>query len=301
MQKSIELFTPSQWNDYELIDSGGFEKLERFGTQILSRPEPRALWDKELPQSEWNRLAHAVFINSKPSKQGAINTESDRGEWKIKTGAQEQWVVEFSYKKMRFKMRLGLTAFKHVGIFPEQAPNWEYIYDKVIQMPIVKPKVLNLFAYTGGASLAACSAGAEVTHVDSIKQVISWSRRNMELSHLDGIKWVVEDAFKFVAREARRGNQYNGIILDPPAYGRGPNGERWILEDAINQLLKACKEILTSNNNFLLLNLYSKGFSVLVADSLAVSIFGKHNGQLGELFLADRAGRMLPLGGFLRI
>lgn len=301
MQNIIELFSPSQWKDYELIDSGGFEKLERFGDQILTRPEPRALWDKALSEKEWEKLSNAVFVNSKPSKQkDSSNAEQERGEWKIKAGAKEQWVISYNYKKMHFRMRLGLTAFKHVGIFPEQAPNWDFIHDKISQIP-GKPKVLNLFAYTGGASLAARASGADVTHVDSIKQVITWSNRNMELSGLDNIKWVVEDAFKFVAREARRGNMYNGIILDPPAYGRGPNGERWILEDAINDLLKSCNDILFKDNSFLLLNMYSKGFSVLVAESLAVSIFGKRSTQMGELFISDRNGRKLPLGGFVRI
>jgi len=301
MQKSIELFTPLSGSEYELIDSGGFEKLERFGKQILSRPEPRALWDKSLPQKEWDKMAHAVFVNPKPSAHGSANAEIERGEWKLKPNALEQWIVEYTYKKMQFRMRLGLTAFKHVGIFPEQAPNWDYIYDKVSQISNEKPKVLNLFAYTGGASLAARAAGAEVTHVDSIKQVITWSNKNMELSNLDNIKWVVEDAFKFVAREGRRGNTYNGIILDPPAYGRGPNGERWVLEDAINSLLKECKQVLSANNSFVLVNMYSKGFSVLVADGLCTSIFNDRSTQLGELYLSDRAGRKLPLGGFVRV
>jgi len=299
MSKSIELFSPTGWKDYELIDSGEFQKLERFGNQIVARPEPRALWDKSLPQKEWERMAHAMFVNAKPS-QGYTNAESERGDWKLKPGAQEQWFVEYAYKKMQLKMRLGLTAFKHVGIFPEQAPNWNFIYDSIHQLNEKNPKILNLFAYTGGASLAARSAGAEVTHVDSIKQVITWSRQNMEFSALDNIKWVVEDAFKFVAREARRGNKYHGIILDPPAYGRGPNGERWVLEDAINTLLKSCKEIL-STNSFLLLNMYSKGFSVLVAEGLVNSIFEGRNTQMGELYMPDRQGRKLPLGGFVRV
>ena len=302
MQKYVELFSPTSWKDYELIDSGNLEKLERFGSQIIARPEPRALWDKNLSEQEWNKLANAVFVNSKPSQQqGSANAETERGEWKLKPGAKEQWVVEYSYKKMSFKMRLGLTAFKHVGIFPEQVPNWNFIYDRVSQMETDKPKVLNLFAYTGGASLAARAAGADVTHVDSIKQVITWSNKNMELSGLKNIKWVVEDAFKFVSREARRGNKYNGIVLDPPAYGRGPNGERWILEDAINSLLKECKEILLGKDSFLLLNMYSKGFSVLVADSLAKTIFSNRESFPGELYLPDKAGRGIPLGGFIRV
>lgn len=255
--------TPS-FGDYELIDTGDFEKLERFGQYVTRRPEPQAIWRRSLPEGEWRRMADAAFLRDVRS--------DERGEWRLRPGMPPRWTVAYEYKDMALRMRLGLTSFKHVGIFPEQAANWNFIYDNCralasggtfpadisgaaaagsllpahdVAVPsgagsgrdgysatgpgrCVTPRVLNLFAYTGGASLAACAAGADTTHVDSVKQVVTWARENMELSGLDGIRWIVEDALKFVQREVRRGNRYHGIILDPPAYGRGANGEKWI-------------------------------------------------------------------------
>ena len=239
----MKLLTPLNWPDYELIDCGEYEKLERFGKYILRRPEPQAVWRKALPEKEWERQTDAWFKKGK----GKIQSEgNEKGEWILKQGMPHQWFISYAYKKMSLRFRLGLTAFKHIGIFPEQAENWNYIYDIIsaksycTDMPatlscrpeqsrVEKPKddiikVLNLFAYTGGASLVAKAAGADVTHVDSVKQVLSWARENMESSGFDNIRWVCEDALKFVKREAKRGKKYQGIILDPPAYGRGPEG-----------------------------------------------------------------------------
>lgn len=291
----IKLLTPYNWPDYELIDSGDGEKLERFGDQILARPEPQAFWRKYLSSQEWNTLANAYFIKGKASK-----TSDEWGEWKLKANAKEQWSISYKHNEMLLKMRLGLTSFKHVGIFPEQAANWDYIYDTIKSFNISNPKVLNLFAYTGIASVAARAAGAEVTHVDSVKQVVTWSRENMELSGLSDIRWMIDDAFKFVNREVRRGNQYNGIILDPPSYGRGPDGEKWILEENLTPLLEQCKLLLAENNNFLILNLYSMGFSPLIAESLIKSIFSPKEFECGELFVTDKGDRKLPLGIFMR-
>lgn len=292
----ILLETPSNWPDYELIDSGDGEKLERFGSQILARPEPQAIWRKALSQAEWNSLANAYFVK----KKGNRESDNEWGEWNKKGNCKEQWTIGYSYKQMKLKFRLGLTSFKHVGIFPEQATNWDFIYDTVLHLSAAKPSVLNLFAYTGGASLAARAAGADVTHVDSVKQTITWSRENMELSKLDGIRWMVDDAVKFVAREVRRAKTYNGIILDPPAYGRGPEGEKWILETNLCPLLENCKNLLTHKNSFLILNLYSMGYSPIIAESLIKSIFKVDKPEIGELYVVDRAGRKLPLGVFLR-
>jgi 23S rRNA (cytosine1962-C5)-methyltransferase len=216
---------------------------------------------------------------------------------------------------MLLRFRLGLTAFKHLGIFPEQAENWNYIYDVLTESkrslatsnPAQKTsnytplKILNLFAYTGGASLAAKAAGADVTHVDSVKQVLTWSRENMEASGFDNIRWVCEDVLKFVKREAKRGNKDQGIILDPPAYGRGPEGEKWILEDHITELMDACSQISDKNKAFCVLNLYSMGFSSLIAGNLIKDYFPKNSPiESGELFLQDNAGRKLPLSVFCR-
>jgi Predicted SAM-dependent methyltransferases len=286
-----EILTPRHWKDYELIDSGHFEKLERFGPFVLARPEPQAIWNKSLPQAEWDKQAHAVFRRDRKSE--------DRGEWNLKPSMKQQWFVEYAYKEMHLKMRLGLTSFKHVGIFPEQAENWDWIYDRVKEQG-AEARVLNLFAYTGGASLAARSAGASVTHVDSVKQVITWSRENMEASGLDNIRWVVEDAMKFVKREVKRGNKYTGIILDPPAYGRGPDGEKWVLEEQINELLTECAQLLEPGG-FVVLNLYSMGLSALLARTAVNQLFGvAKSEQFGELYLEDYTKKALPLGVYYR-
>ncbi len=291
----MQLLNPENWPDYELIDSGDGEKLERFGNQIIARPEPQAFWRKALSNQEWERMANAYFVKGKATK----NTD-EWGEWRIKPNTREQWTVEYTHGNMHLKMRLGLTSFKHVGVFPEQAANWNYIYDTIKALNTPSPKVLNLFAYTGLASLAAKSAGADVTHVDSVKQVVTWSRENMELSGLKDIRWIIDDAAKFVNREVRRGNHYNGIILDPPAYGRGPDGEKWILEEHLTPLLEQCKPLLAENNNFVILNLYSMGFSSLIAESLIRSIFNPTDYEFGELFVTDQNLRKLPLGIFTR-
>ncbi|HPD94352.1 MAG TPA: class I SAM-dependent methyltransferase [Tenuifilaceae bacterium] len=287
---------PEIWDNYELIDSGNGEKLERFGSQVLARPEPQALWDKKLNPQEWQQKANAYFIK----KKGSHEKENEWGEWKLKPKTLEQWTIDYNLGDSNLKFRLGLTNFKHVGIFPEQASNWNFIYSTIKKQYQPNYSVLNLFAYTGGASLAAKAAGATVTHVDSIKQVVNWARENMEHSNLSNIRWIVDDAVKFVNREVRRGNKYNAIILDPPAYGRGTNGEKWILEEDILDLLKQCQELLLNNNGFVLLNLYSMGFSPTIAENLVNSVFNVKSIESGELCVIDSFGRQLPLGIFSR-
>ena len=318
------------WTDYELLDSGCGEKLERFGQIITVRPEPKALWDRSMSEAEWRRLAHFSFKlasaqnSGRDAGKGGKNAGSgaieDRGTWERHKKADEQWYIRYGADAgsasvagaagasgPQFRLRLGLTAFKHVGIFPEQAPNWEFIYRQVRRLAgnaagsgpdrtaktgpersdvgragaagvleaAPPPKVLNLFAYTGGASLAAKAAGADVTHLDSIRQVVTWARGNMEASGMDGIRWIVEDAMKFVQREERRGNLYDGIILDPPAYGHGPNGEKWKLDDSLFGLLRSVSHILKPQNSFMVLNLYSNGYSAALGETLVRQAFGR--------------------------
>jgi 23S rRNA (cytosine1962-C5)-methyltransferase len=197
------------------------------------------------------------------------------------------------------KFRLALTSFKHLGIFPEQAVNWDYISSNIRKFKTPDAKVLNLFAYTGGASLISKAAGADTTHVDSIKQVVTWGNENMELSGLKDIRWVVEDALKFVKRELKRGKKYNGIILDPPAYGHGPNGEKWKLEDHINEMMQDVVQLLDPDEHFLILNTYSLGFSAVIVENLIRSAFPKvENLEIGELYLQATSGIKLPLGVF---
>lgn len=290
---SFVRITPEFLPEYELIDTGGFEKLERFGTHVLRRPEPQAVWSKTLKESEWQKLAHASFIRRNDKDQ-------DAGNWTLKPGVTDRWWVKYTSGKTHVKMRLGLTSFKHVGIFPEQANNWDFIADSIRNSEVQKPRVLNLFAYTGGASVVACQAGADVTHVDSVKQVVTWSRENMEASNLDGIRWVVEDAFKFVQREIKRGKTYHGIILDPPAYGRGPDGEKWVLEKQLNELLHMCSQLLEPRNSFFIINLYSMGFSSLITENLITENFTEQIFDSGELYLQDKYKKKLPLGTYVR-
>ncbi|MBE6201904.1 MAG: oxidoreductase [Rikenellaceae bacterium] len=294
--KNPELLSP-QWQDYELIDCGGFEKLERFGRYVTRRPEPQAIWQKSLPEVEWQRMATASFM-----REGSSSDE--RGRWSLKPHQPDQWVVRQMVGSKSIAFRLGLTSFKHVGLFPEQSENWQFIWSCVREAiesgRSARPKVLNLFAYTGGASLAAAAAGAEVTHVDSVKQCISWARENMDASGLEGIRWVVEDALKFARREVKRGHRYDGIILDPPAYGRGPEGEKWVLEQNISEMLGLCAELLAPEG-FLVLNLYSMGLSAMLAKSAVNQLLPSPSfEQFGELYFTDRAGKNLPLGVYYR-
>lgn len=286
----ISLLTPTHWKDYELIDCGDFEKLERFGNLILSRPEPQAVWKKTLSEQEWKKQTHIRF-------KGRSATS---GEW-IKSSAHlpERWNVEYKNDDVKINLRLGLTSFKHVGVFPEQAVNWDYISSSIKKFKTEKPKVLNLFAYTGGASMIAKAAGADTTHVDSIKQVVNWANENQELSQLKDIRWVVEDALKFVQRELKRGKKYNGIILDPPAFGHGPNGEKWKLEDHIQEMMHDVVQLLDEQEHFLILNTYSLGFSSVIVENLIKTSFPQvKNLETGELYLQATSGIKLPLGVF---
>lgn len=293
----MQLLSPQYWIDYELIDSGEYEKLERFGKYIIRRPEPQAVWRKSLSEYEWEK-ADATF---KKEKGKASQDGNDKGTWIQKKGMPDQWFITYQYKEMNLKFRLGLTSFKHLGIFPEQAENWNFLYDTIMNMEKRDLKVLNLFAYTGGASIAARSTGVDVTHVDSVRQVITWSRENMEASGLDNIRWIVEDALKFCRREVKREKKYNGIILDPPAYGRGPDGEKWVLEDNISEIMQLCKDLLEDSGSFLILNLYSMGFSSVIAENLIKDYFPEVTDcQYGELVIPEKSGKNLPLSVYAR-
>lgn len=320
------------WKDYQLIDCGNFEKLERFGKIIMARPEPKAIWDKSLSEGEWNRLMHTRFA---PGAGFAKAGKEDSGTWNRLKRMDDQWFISYNgygadncagllQEGFRgtgtspeaagpaFNLRLGLTSFKHVGVFPEQAPNWEYIYahtkllvEKAKAEGRPTPKVLNLFAYTGAASLAAKAAGADVTHLDSVRQVVTWAKGNMENSGLDNIRWVVEDALKFARREAKRGNVYQGIILDPPAYGHGPDGEKWKLDECLNEMLKCVAAILAPTDSFMVLNLYSNGFSAVLGETVVRQNFCLKTAfrelQSGELVLTDSCGKKLPLSIVVRL
>jgi len=292
----IHALFPAHWRDYELLDSGGFEKLERFGAFTLARPEPQALWQPSLSKAEWSN-AHARF-----EQRGS---HSGEWHWQSKAKRPESWHIQYKGPGYSLRLKLALTAFKHVGVFPEQAANWDFIVEKIQALQtqgIAAPRFLNLFAYTGGATLAARAAGAETTHLDAVKQVVSWAADNLELSGLTGVRWIVEDAWKFVQREVRRGAKYHGILLDPPSFGHGAKGERWKLEDMLDGLLADVGKLLDPDVGFLVLNCYSLGLSPLILERVVQACCGARAKQveIGELYLPESTGRKLPTGVYAR-
>lgn len=283
---------PKNWKSYQLIDSGNYEKLEQFGGITLRRPEPQAIWEPFLPKNQWNQSSIITF---QP-------TSSHSGNW-LGNIQKDHWILDYHTKDYQLKFQLSFTKFKHIGIFPEQAENWDYIYKNVKKLKF--GKVLNLFAYTGGATLAAASANpkVQVTHLDAIKQVVGWAKQNAQINQLNNIRWIVEDAMVFVKREIRRGNLYEGIILDPPAFGHGPNGERWKLEDHLNELMKLVSKILNPNQYFFVLNAYSLNFSPLILENF-IRLHFHHlvikELEIGDLYLEAKSGHKLPTGVFCR-
>ncbi len=273
------------WSDYELLDSGDNMKLERFGEIIVARPEIQALWKKQKPEL-WDNV-HAEF-----------GFKDKKGEWKMNKSVAESW--QLSWHNVRFLARL--TGFKHTGIFPEQAPNWEWLSGKISKLE--KPNVLNLFGYTGIASLVSAQAGAFVTHVDASKQSLDWAHENAKLSEIgkDKIRWMLDDALTFVKREARRGAKYDGIILDPPAFGRGAKGEVWKIEEDFQTLLSSLKEILSEKSgSFFLLNGYSAGYAPRSFAQAVESVFGEVAGEAGELYIKESSSdRVIPAGIYVR-
>lgn len=280
------MLVSNEWKDYELIDAGGGEKIDRWGSYILRRPDPQAIWPVD-DYKHWDKIDGHYFRSNKGG-----------GEWKFKTKLPEFWTV--SYKDLTFKV--SPTNFKHTGLFPEQAVNWDYMINK-IKNAGRKIKVLNLFAYTGGATMACSYAGADVVHVDAAKGMVEWAKENMILSHLENnkIRFIVDDCLKFVEREARRGNKYDAIIMDPPSYGRGPNGEMWKFEVNIYKLIEACMNVLSDKPLFFLINSYTTGISNVVLNNILRNTLLKKypNGAIetGEIALPITTNNlMLPCG-----
>ncbi len=277
--------------DYELLDSGDGEKLERFGKVVLSRPDPQALWRKRLDEKEWKK-ADASFSRSEAS-----------AEWTYKNGKFEKWSIDYAGLKFWIKP----TAFKHTGIFPEQKVNWDWMRDLIGKVEEDKKEidVLNLFGYTGGASLACAQAGARVVHVDGSKSAITWARENAELSGLaeKPIRWILEDARVFAGREVKRGNKYDAVIMDPPAFGHGANKEVWKIEEDFLPLVEDCIKLLKDKPLFFIINGYSAGYSALAYKNVLLALVDKFGGSInvGELTLEETgSGRLLPCGIFAR-
>lgn len=279
------MWLANQWNDYEILDASGGEKLERWGDYILVRPDPQVIWNTPKIHKGW-RKRNAHYHRS--AKGG--------GEWEF-FDLPKQW--EIHYKALTFQLKP--FSFKHTGLFPEQAANWDWFSEKVVRAGH-QVKVLNLFAYTGGATLAAAQAGASVTHVDASKGMVTWAHENARSSGLEDapIRWIVDDCMKFVEREIRRGNHYDGIIMDPPSYGRGPKGEIWKIEDAIHPLVKRCSELLSDHPLFFLINSYTTGLApAVLAYMLSIEIGKKYGGKVRaeELGLpVTETGLVLPCG-----
>lgn len=271
---------------YELLDSGDGEKLERYGEYILRRPDPQALWQKYLPEKEWNK-ANASF-----------RRDGMKGDWIIKPGLPERWAIKIN----GLFFWIHPSSFKHTGVFPEQAPNWDWI-QSVIKKADRPVTVINLFGYTGGASLAAAQAGAEVCHVDGSKVAIRWGQDNAKESGLSQkpIRWILDDARKFLQREIKRGRKYDGIILDPPAFGHGPNKELWKIEDDFLPFLQLCKDAMSDKPLFFLVNGYASGYSAITYENNLRSLFKDGNFEQGELTIREsQSGRLLPCGIFAR-
>ena len=279
------MFVASEWQDYEVLDTGDGEKLERWGQIVLRRPDPQTIWPKAEP-ALW-RQAQAHYHRS----------EKGGGSWEFFAKLPERWTVR--YGDLRFYVRP--TGFKHTGLFPEQAANWDWMAERIRQSGRGDVRVLNLFGYTGGATLACAAAGAHVTHVDAAKGMVSWAKENRELSGLPetSFRWIVEDALAFIRREIRRGSRYDGILMDPPSYGRGPSGEVWKLEQELYGLIETAAQLLSDRPVFFLINSYTTGFQASVlSNMIGKCVLSRHGGTADshELCLPVTTGGVLPCG-----
>lgn len=280
----VNLLTSPDWRDYQLLDSGNGRKLEQFGPYRLIRPEAEAVWDRAMDENEWLK-ASAEFIPS---------AEENGGHWKQYKKLPESW--QMRYKNLVLKA--SLSNSKQLGLFPEQACQWDFVSERI--RAAARPmKVLNLFGYTGAISMACAAAGAKVTHLDASKKAVAWAKENQELSHIsqDSIRWILDDALKFVQRETRRGSLYDGVILDPPKFGRGPKGEVWEFYKGFPALIEACEGVLSEQANFMLVTAYAiKASSVTLHNTLQQTA-ARRGGSVstGEVCLQDKTGRLLSM------
>jgi 23S rRNA (cytosine1962-C5)-methyltransferase len=324
------LETSDNFKDFELLDSGLGYRLERWGDAaprtlhhegvqgvagapatgtgvILQRPDPQIIWQPSLPNEEWEK-AWAIFetrgkiaeFNPASAQGYGGHSAEGRGNWEIKKPLPNPWIIKFGDVKFLLK----LSPFKHTGIFAEQAANWDFMIERFKDLKIERLKILNLFAYTGGATMVLAKAGCQVTHVDASKPAITWANENHKLNNLpsDSVRWILDDAVKFVKREIKRGVKYDGIIMDPPAFGHSPTGKTWKFNDDLPGLLSDCVELLSDNAKFLIVNGYATNSSALALNNLLEDAIKSHNGKIefGELCLKQKSGRMLSTGIFAR-
>lgn len=285
---NYKILTPSKFTDYELLDCGDGYKLERFGKVKLIRPEPQANWKPQLHMDEWMSVANARFET----------TDGTKGKWQHLRETQSTWRMLYKTSDLKLSFILKLTGFKHVGLFPEQCVHWDYIFKNAKNLK--GAKVLNLFAYTGAASLAAKAAGADVIHLEGLKQLVTWASQNMELNNQSDIRWLVEDARKYVAKEVKRGHKYHGIIMDPPSFGIGPGGERFIIEENLRPLIESVGQML-ERQFFVVCNSYSFKYSALsLSNMFQAALPARAQIELGELATPYSNDKMLSHGVFFR-
>lgn len=298
------LETFKQFADFELLDTGNGFRLERWGEVILQRPDPQIIWDQSLPHEQWDK-AWAIFNPGRGE---------DKGSWEIKKPIPHPWIVKFQDAQFLLK----LSPFKHTGLFAEQAANWEWMINKLkiedlgfkngeqatAQISNQKSKILNLFAYTGGATMVLAKAGCQVTHVDASKPAITWANENYKLNKLpaDSVRWILDDAVKFVKRELKRGVKYDGIIMDPPAFGHGPSGKTWKFNEDLPGLLTDCVGLLSDSPKFLIVNGYATNSSALALNNILEDAVKNRPGNIefGELCLKQKTGRLISTGIFAR-
>lgn len=286
LNKSLQVLTPDGWRDYELLDTGAGAKLERYGRYILARPESQALWPRTLADKDWARADAEYLVD-----------ERGKGEWHFRHALDDAWLM--SYRQLKFWARC--TPFRHTGVFPEQAALWDWFAERT------KPnmQVLNLFGYTGLASLVAARGGAQVTHVDASKPALAWAKENQNASGLTDkpIRWLLDDATKFVQREIRRGHNYDGILLDPPAYGRGRDGETWRWADSLAPLLEGCMKLSSAEARYVIITAYAIEASAVMLANLLAPLVQTRGGEvsMGELALSETSsGKLLSRALFAR-